>query len=211
MKLRKKLLKSSRLYAIIDKGSYRKKSFLKLIKAISNSSVDIIQLRDKFSQKAEILSKAILLKKLLTNSKKLFIINDYLDVAKIAACDGVHLGQDDISAETARKILGKDRIIGVSCNSLKQAQVAQRKGADYIAVGPIFPTPTKPKAKPIGLDIIKQLRKKIKIPFFVIGGINLSNINLALSCGAKRIAVIRAVLRSKNPALAAENLSKLLH
>jgi len=190
---RKTLLKESRLYAIIDKKVSGQHSIFNIVSKIKSSGVDIIQFRDKESKKEDILRNAFLIHKLLLNTKKLFIINDYLDVAKLVDSDGLHLGQADTSIEIARRVLGKDKIIGISCHSLKQALQAQSRGADYISIGPIFATPTKPEYKPIGLNPIKALKGKIKIPFFVIGDITLNNINRILSAGAERIAVCRAL------------------
>lgn len=196
MKSRKKLLQSSRLYVILDKYTYGKKSVKDLAARIRGA--DIVQLRDKISRREAILENARLLQKALLNTKTLFIVNDYLDVAKIVDCDGIHLGQFDTPIQIARKVLGKDKIIGLSCHNLKQALEAQKSGADYIGFGPIFPTPTKPQYKAIGPDSIKKLKKKIKIPLFVIGNINQDNISEVKAAGAARVAVCRAVLKAKN-------------
>ena len=206
MELKKKLLKESRLYVIIDKPACLNKplSFI----AQESISADIIQFRDKYSNKKDILKQAFLLKKVLSGTKRLFIVNDYLDIAKITDSDGIHLGQEDTSIEIARRILGKHKIIGLSCHSMRQAQDAQDRGADYIGIGPIFATATKPDYKPIGLKIISKLKKKISIPFFAIGDINLGNIDKVKSAGAERVAVSRAVLQAKNVKLAC-NLLRL--
>jgi thiamine-phosphate pyrophosphorylase len=166
--------------------------------SIKYCGADIIQYRDKESKKEDILKNAFLLQKSLLNTKCVFIINDYLDVAKIVNSDGIHLGQDDVSIEIARKVLGRDKIIGISCHNLKQAFAAQKRGADYIAIGPVFATSLKPEYKPIGLNLIKELKAKIKIPFFAVGGINQSNINEVRAFGAERVAVCRAILCPHN-------------
>ncbi len=211
MKLKKKLLKESRLYIIIDKKVSEKKRILKIARRIKGSGADIIQFRDKGPDRGITAQDALLLHKLLSNTNTIFIINDYLDIAKILGSDGIHLGQRDASIARARSILGKDKIVGVSCHNLRQAFAAQKAGADYISIGPVFPTSIKPKYKPIGLNLIKKLKAKIKIPFFVIGGINASNINRVLSCGAKRIAVCRAVLKAKNIPSRVKYFHQLLH
>jgi thiamine-phosphate pyrophosphorylase len=167
-------------------------------RSIKYCGADIIQYRDKESKKEDILKNAFLLQKSLLNTKCVFIINDYLDVAKIVNSDGIHLGQDDVSIEIARKVLGRDKIIGISCHNLKQAFAAQKRGADYIAIGPVFATSLKPEYKPIGLNLIKELKAKIKIPFFAVGGINQSNINEVRAFGAERVAVCRAILCPHN-------------
>lgn len=211
MKSKKGLLKKSRLYIIVDKKACGRRSIIDAANKIKNKGYDIIQLRDKLSGKASVLKSALSLRELLLNTKNIFIINDFLDIAKIVDSDGIHLGQDDLSIETARIILGTDKIIGISCHNLKQALDAQNKGANYISIGPIFKTPTKPKiSKTLGLDIIKEIKKKIRIPFFVIGGINLKNINQVLSKGAKRVAVCSAICQAKNISSAVKRLSEAI-
>lgn len=210
MKLRKKLLEESRLYIIIDKKACGRRSLIDMAPKLKGPYCVIAQLRDKHSDKGSILRDAVRLRKLFLNTKTIFIINDYLDIAKMADADGIHLGQCDSSIETARKILGDDKIIGISCHSLKQALVAQDKGADYISVGPIFSTPTKPEYKAVGLDLIKKCKEKIKSPFFVIGGINKNNINRVLSAGARRIAMCRAIGKSENVPSTIKYFSKIL-
>lgn len=172
---------------------------------------DLVQLRDKLSGKETILRDAFLLQKTFLNTDTLFIVNDYLDIAKITDCDGLHLGQSDVTIEIARRVLGKDKIIGISCDNLKQALDAQGKGADYIGFGPIFPTSTKPECKAIGLGLIKQLKQKLRIPFFIIGNINPGNINDAKAAGATRVAVCSAVLKAGNIPTSLRRLKRVLH
>lgn len=211
MKSKRNLLRESRFYIIIDKKVCGRRSVLAAAGIIKDSGVDIIQFRDKDSPKKYILENTYALRKLLSGTKTIFIVNDYLDIAKIADSDGVHLGASDTSIEIARKILGKDKIIGVSCHNLSQAITAQKKGADYISIGPIFPTATKPEYGPIGLDLIEEVNKKIKVPFFVIGGINQNNIKQVLSCGATRVAVCRAICQAKNISFTTRHFSCILH
>lgn len=210
MKLRKLLLKKSRLYLIIDKKASRRRSIFDVVSKVMGLGVDIIQFRDRESKKDDVLRNAFLIRNLLFNSQKLFIINDFLDVAKIVDSDGLHLGQDDTPIEIARSVLGKDKIIGVSCHNLKQALNAQQRGADYIGIGPVFATPTKPEYEPIGLDLIKALKDRIKIPFFAIGDINLNNIGRILSAGAKRVAICRAILQAKDISSAIKDFSCII-
>ncbi len=212
MKSKKRLLKESRLYIIVDKKACGKRPIIDTANKIKDKGCDIIQFRDKVSGKDSVLKNAFALRGLLLNTRNLFIINDFLDIAKILDSDGVHLGQTDLSIETARIILGKDKIIGISCHNLKQALDAQNRGADYISIGPIFKTPTKPEiSKTIGLAIIKKIKNKIRIPFFVIGGINADNISRVLSQGAKRVAVCNAVCQVRNTSSAVKKFSKILH
>jgi thiamine-phosphate pyrophosphorylase len=206
MKPRKNLLKKSHLYLIADKTTAKNESLEKITRQIKKSKVNIVQLRAKDARINTIVKTAYAMQKELLDTKILFIINDYPDIAKIVGADGVHIGQDDVSIQIARDILGKDKIIGVSCHSLKQAILAQRKGADYVALGPVFPTPTKPKTKAIGLKTLGPCKEKIKIPIFAIGSINRKNLQEVLAQGAKNIAVCRAILRSKNKTKTANSI-----
>lgn len=211
MNLKKKLLKESRLYVILDKKRLRNKPVFGIADKIKDSGIDIVQLRDKESKIESLLKDAYALRKSSSNSKTLFIINDYIDIAKITDSDGIHLGQEDTPIEIARQILGKDKIIGVSCHNLRQAKEAQNRGADYISIGPIFSTPTKPEYKPVGLGLIKEVNKIIKIPFFAIGGIDQKNLNKVLSHQVKRVALCKAICQVKDISLAAKIFSNLLH
>ena len=133
----------------------------------------------------------------------LFIINDRVDIAHILGADGVHLGQEDIDINSARDLLGKDSIIGLSTHCPEQAQIAVESGADYIGVGPVFVTPTKPGRSAVGLEYVRWAYENItintNIPWFAIGGINLENLNQVLDAGASRIAVVRAIINAENP------------
>ncbi|MEI6831517.1 MAG: thiamine phosphate synthase [Candidatus Omnitrophota bacterium] len=198
MKLRRDLLKKSQLYLILDKPTVAKRSLDNLVSKILKSGIRIIQLRDKQSAKLDLLNLAIKLSRRLKRSKTLFIINDHLDVAKIVKADGLHLGQMDLPLKAARKILGKDKIIGISCHNLRQALKAQKDGADYIGIGPVYKTSTKPGSDAIGIKVLEQLKGRINIPYFAIGNIRKSNINKIVSAGATRVAVCREILNSKN-------------
>ena len=191
------MLRNSRLYVIIDKETCERRPLADIANKIKNKGVDIFQYRDKVSNKETVLRNARTLKK-SCSANTLFIVNDFLDVAKIIDCDGMHFGQGDLSLKLARQFLGPNKIIGISCHSLKQAIDAQNYGADYIGVGPIFSTTTKPGYRPVGLGLIKAISKKIKIPFFAIGGINRNNLNSVLSSGAKRVAICSAICKAKN-------------
>ncbi|TAM38832.1 thiamine phosphate synthase [bacterium] len=188
MKSRRSLLKRSRLCLILDKPGFD----------IRASGIGIIQLRDKISAKPDILKSALKLARRLRRSNTLLIVNDHPDLALLSGADGVHLGQADMPLDKARLILGKEMIIGVSCHNLAQALKAQKQGADYIGIGPIYATATKPEYKPIGLKVLKQLEGKIKIPYFAIGNINKNNIAKIISTGCRRAAVCRAAGAAKD-------------
>ena len=190
-------LKNSDIYAILDIGTCRKRNISKLIKGFLKKKIKIIQLRDKNSDWKEIFKKALLIKKIIKN-RALFVINDYLEICILSNSDGVHLGQKDLSLKSARKILGKDKIIGISCHNIKQAKLAQREGADYIGFGPIYKTPTNKQYRAIGIKKINLLKKTIKIPFFLIGGIDNPQLKILKPLKINRIAVCRALCKTKN-------------
>lgn len=206
MRLKKGLLKKSRLYVIIDKQVTQNKAFGRLAKKLRDSPVGIIQLRDKHSKKGLVLKEALELRRVFLNSAKLFLINDYPDIAKICGADGVHLGQQDMPIKTARRMLGKRSIIGKSCHNLRQALAAQKEGADYIGMGPVFPTQTKwIRRKRLKPELVKNVSKKLNIPVFALGGITTDNLEQVLNLGIRRVAVCSAILRTENIALTAKS------
>jgi len=211
MKSKRRLLKKSRLYLIIDKNICTPRLIGITAKKLTNAGCDIVQLRDKDSTKELILKASTSLRQQLSKTNTIFIVNDHLDIAKITDADGVHLGQGDIPLQIARKILGKDKVIGISCHNIKDALQAQNEGADYISIGPIFPTPLKPRRKALGIKLLKTCQKVIKIPFFAIGGINMNNVNRLESEGIRRVAVCRGILREKNIRSTVKNFKKILN
>ena len=205
MKPKKRLLKKSRLYIIIDKKIAQDNALGLIAKKLRDSSGDIIQLRDKYSGKSRLLKEALELRRIFLNSAKLFLINDYPDIAKICRADGVHLGQRDLPVKAARKMLGEKSIIGKSCHNLRQAVQAQKEGADYIGMGPVFPTQTKAaRRKRISPELVQEVKRRLAIPVFAIGGITTGNLGQLLKRRIKRVAVCAAILRAKNITLAAE-------
>lgn len=199
-----------KLYVIIDRQSCRNRDPAHVAEEAIKGGADIIQLRDKESADSEILKAARAIRALTHKNKVPFIINDRVDIAVAVDADGVHLGQDDLPIEVARSIIGKDRLIGLSTHSLQQALEAQRRGADYIGVGPVFPTPTKPDYKAVGIDLIREVNDRVAIPFVAIGGICESNVNEILAAGARRIAVVRAVCGAEDVGNAAKKLKERL-
>jgi thiamine-phosphate pyrophosphorylase len=208
---KKRLLKKSSLYLILDKNSCRYANPGRISKIIENKSVDIIQLRDKFSPKIEVFKQALLLRRLTKKHSVLFIVNDFADIAKIAGADGVHLGSRDTSIGQARRLLGRGKIIGVTCRSQRQVSAAKAQGADYVSFGPVFQTSTKAGIAALGLQLLKKIKsRKLDIPLFAIGGINQSNLNAVLASGVSRIAVCAAICRSASPLAAARKLKSQL-
>jgi thiamine-phosphate pyrophosphorylase len=153
-----------------------------------------IQYRDKERSSCEIYEEAVRLRGLAKDYNAAFVVNDYVDIALCVNADGVHLGQDDLPLKEARRIIGKKKIIGISTHNLEQAIEAERDGADYIGFGPVFHTMTKDAGKPKGIDMLREVKTKVKIPVVAIGGINLKNIKSVLDTGADAVAVASAIL-----------------
>ena len=170
-------MRDLQLYVITDRSVIGDKALIHIVVAAIEGGAEVIQLRDKNVSARELVEIGKELRALCRDKGVLFIINDRPDIAVALDCDGVHLGQDDLPIEAARRVVGPDRIIGVSTHSLDQAVQAQEQGADYIGVGPIFATPTKKDYKPVGLKLISQVKEKLTIPFVAIGGINEDNID----------------------------------
>jgi thiamine-phosphate pyrophosphorylase len=179
-------------YFITDSGLSRKGIVSDVRNAIK-AGVRVVQYRQKCKSSREMLIEAIRLRRICKNVT--FLVNDRIDIALASGADGVHLGQDDLSLPVARKLLGKNKIIGVTVHSLKEAFFAQKQGADYLGVSPIFPTKTKSDAgKPVGIKELKEISKKVKIPIVALGGISLKNAGQAVRSGADSICAISAVL-----------------
>jgi thiamine-phosphate pyrophosphorylase len=194
---KKGLLSNSRLYLILDKDSCYQGNPVAVFRKVAKDSIDLVQLRENTANTRDFLRDAGIIKR-LSKRRIIFLINNRLDIALLSGADGLHLGQSDLPLASARRALGRDKIIGISCRNLAQALRAQEQGADYVSIGPIFPTPLKPDLNPLGLGLIRKIKANIKIPFFVIGGINRSNINKVVSSGAGRVAVCRAICQARN-------------
>ena len=205
MMLKKKLLKKPGLYLVTDNNTFKGSNLFDILSCSLKAGLDMVQFRDKEASDEDFIKTGLKIKDLLKN-KALFIINDRVHMALALDADGVHLGPMDMPVGIARKILGKKKIIGFSVSSLKEALEAQEQAVDYIAVGAIFQTPVKPNYKIAGLEILRQVAKKIKTPIVAIGGINETNIKAVAATGVKRIAIVRAILKSENPYLATINL-----
>jgi thiamine-phosphate pyrophosphorylase len=167
----------------------------------------VIQLRDKRRSKAELLVVGRKLRDLCAEKSALFIVNDYVDIALAVNADGLHLGQEDLPPAEARRILPINMLIGCSAESVGQAVRAQADGADYVAVGSIYPTTSKDRCKPVGPGTLRRIRPKVSVPLIAIGGINHANVQEVVSAGADGIAVISAVLGADDVEKAARRLA----
>jgi len=195
------------LYFVVSfEGSADK--YCEVVKKACLGGVDIVQFRNKQMPAARQVEVCSRLNEICHRFGSLFVVNDRVDIAVACGADGVHLGQEDLSVVAARNILGHYKIIGKSTHSLTEAKEASDEGADYISCGPVWKTPTKPEYNAVGLDLVSEYKKKVKIPFFAIGGINLSNIDEVIKCGAEKVVVVRALGDAGNIKSAAEEFSK---
>jgi thiamine-phosphate pyrophosphorylase len=168
----------------------------------------VIQIRCKEMADRALLLIAEKLREFTRSFSTKFIINDRVDICLAVDADGVHLGQEDISLPVARKLL-RDKIIGVSVHTTEEALKANREGADYISVGPLFPTKTKLNAgAPVGVDLISKIKKLVQIPTIGVGGVNLSNVEKVMRAGADGVAVCSSILTAENITSATEKLLK---
>ncbi|WP_127532650.1 thiamine phosphate synthase [Paenibacillus kobensis] len=190
------------LYVITGANYHPGRPLADVIEQTLIGGADVIQLRDKFSSEQEILEQARVLRELTRRYGVPLIINDYIDIAIMVDADGVHLGQEDLNLAVARRRLGPDRIIGISTHSLEQALAAQAGGADYIGVGPVYPTGTKPGRTAVTTSYVREAADHVKIPFVAIGGITLDNIDTVLEAGATRVCAVSAVVGADDPAAA---------
>jgi thiamine-phosphate pyrophosphorylase len=190
----KEILNDIDLYFITD-SRLTGRTVLEDVGSAIRAGVKIIQYREKDLTTREMIDEAGKISRLCRENDVLFIINDRVDIALAVDTDGVHLGNEDMPYEAARRILGNMKIIGLTVHDVGEAIEAERIGADYIGISPIFETTTKPDAgTPAGIDLIKYIKKAVKIPFVAIGGINQDNIKSVLEAGARSIAVISAIV-----------------
>ncbi|MBA7668507.1 Thiamine-phosphate synthase [subsurface metagenome] len=189
----------SGLYVIIDTQALKGLSHIEVANQVIRGGAKAIQLRDKFQSKRELLPIAQQLKSLCAEHDVLFTINDYLDLVLATDADGLHLGQGDLPIKVARKLLPIDKILGCSTTTVDQATIAQAEGADYIAVGSIYPTPSKERARVVGLKRLRQIRQAVILPLVAIGGITKDNAAEVIAAGADSVAVISAILQADSP------------
>jgi thiamine-phosphate pyrophosphorylase len=199
------------LYLVTDRGLARGRSTFDIVKAAVSGGVTCVQLREKDCSTLEFIEQALAIKNFLEEREVPLIINDRLDVALAVAADGVHLGQSDMPLETARKIAGPSMLIGISAESVQDAVEAEKGGADYLGVSPIYATPTKTDTvPPLGLEGLRKIRKRVEIPLVGIGGLNTSNAAEVIRNGADGIAVVSAIVAAEDPGKAAINLKQII-
>jgi thiamine-phosphate pyrophosphorylase len=202
-------LADARLYVLVD-GRATAEEFERLVRPLIAVGVHVIQLRDKRLDDRRLLERARMLRELTRGSGTLFIINDRADLAALSRADGVHVGQEELAVKDARTVVGPDALIGVSTHWLDQARQAVLDGANYIGVGPTFPSGTKQFAELPGVGLLRAVAAEVRLPAFAIGGITASNLPEVLATGFTRVAVSGAVTTAPDPAATARELLGML-
>lgn len=199
------------LYVILDRTASHGRDLREILDGVIAGGGRLVQFREKEWPLRRCLP---LLEDLRRRAKQAgigFVVNDRLDLALAVEADGLHLGQDDLPASVARRLLPPSMFLGVSTHSLEQARQAEREGADYVAVGAIFPTSTKPEFQLVGLDLLRKVRGQVRAPLVAIGGITAGNAAQAIEAGADGVAVISAVCGARDPAEATRRLLERIH
>lgn len=205
--MRENALRDARLLLVTDS----RPDLVARVAAGVRGGVDIVQLREKGAAGGELLELAERLREVCSAGGALFTVNDDIELARLCGADGVHLGQEDEPLARAREVLGEDAVIGRSAGTVGEALEAVREGADYIGVGTVFATPTKPDAEVAGLALVEAVtRESVPVPWFAIGGITLETAPEVAAAGAPGFAVVRAILDAEDPEAAARELRALL-
>jgi thiamine-phosphate pyrophosphorylase len=195
-------LATARLYLILE-AEPGGRDALPVVEAALRGGVDIVQLREKHLDDAGIVAAARRLAAACDRAGALFVLNDRPDLAEACQADGVHVGQDDTPVAEAQRLAGPGRLVGLSTHSPAQVDAAQASGADYIGVGPVWETATKPGRPAVGLELVAHAATASALPWFAIGGIDLGNAAAVRAAGASRLAVVRAIRDAADPAAAA--------
>ena len=186
------------LYGIIDLGYVAPEDAPGILEKLIAGGIDMVQLRGKNYSIDELSLFAEELLQFTAPAEIPLIANDHAQIAQRVDVQGVHVGQDDESIKAVRAQVERPIIVGKSTHSVKQAMAAEREGADYIGLGPIFPTPTKPDYPPIGPSQIHEVRKRVSVPIFCIGGIKLENLKQLLAAGARSVVIVSGLLQAND-------------
>ena len=198
------------LYLVTDNSDDRKK-FLKTIEEAIKGGVSVVQIREKTADTLDFYNLALDVKEITTKYNVPLIINDRVDVALAIDADGVHVGQSDMPCDVTRKLIGEDKILGVSAATIDEAKKAEKDGADYIGSGAVFPTATKDDAPSITKSELKEIVESINIPVVAIGGITLDNAGELTDTGIKGLSVVSAIMSADNPKKASEKLLNIFN
>jgi thiamine-phosphate pyrophosphorylase len=190
------------LYVILDRAASRGRDLEELLDSVIAGGCRMVQLREKTWPSGRLLPVAERLRERCRHAAVTFIVNDRVDLALAVDADGVHLGQEDLPPRAARPLLRRQMQLGLSTHSLAQARAAQADGADYVAVGSMFPTPTKPDFELVGPALVRNVRPHVHVPLIGIGGITPENVGEVIEAGADGVAVISAVCAADDPTMA---------
>lgn len=197
------------IYGITMEECSNGKTNIEIVKEMINNGIKIIQYREKRKSFRDMYEEGLILRQLTRENGVIFIINDHVELAMMLDADGVHIGQDDWLIGEVRKLLGSQKIIGLSTHSKDQAMEAVKNGADYLGVGPIFKTNTK-NYEPVGFEYLEFVSKNIKIPFVAIGGIKEDNLEEIIKRGATRIALVTEITGAENMNKKIGELNKII-
>ncbi|NLZ53013.1 MAG: thiamine phosphate synthase [Thermoanaerobacteraceae bacterium] len=197
------------LYAVTDRTWLKGRSLTDVVEETIKAGVTFLQLREKNLDYASFLQLSKEIKSVTDKYKIPYVINDNVEVAMAAGADGVHVGQDDMDPQDVRRIIGPDKILGVSVQTVKQAVLAEESGADYIGVGTVFPTSTKLDAEAVSFETLKKICKAVSIPVVAIGGINKDNAMKLAGSGIDGIAVVSAIFAREDITAAARELREV--
>jgi thiamine-phosphate pyrophosphorylase len=203
-------LNSSFLYGIVDLGYVAPDRVATVTTQLIDGGIDILQLRAKQCSKAEIVRFAEAMLPITRGAGVPLILNDHPDLLRDVGADGCHVGQEDPGVDAVRDLVQRSCIIGKSTHSLAEALAAEKEGADYIGFGPLFPTATKPDAKPIGLSDIRAVHQQVRVPIFCIGGIKLENLPDILLAGCKRVCIVSELLLAPDVAKRTREVKSVL-
>ncbi|MBE6497223.1 MAG: thiamine phosphate synthase [Methanobrevibacter sp.] len=198
------------LYLVTDKSDDVEK-FLNTIEEAIKGGTTVVQIREKTAETLDFYNLALKVKDITTKYNVPLIINDRVDVALAIDADGVHVGQSDMPCDVTRRLIGEDKILGVSAATIDEAQKAQKDGADYIGTGAVFPTQTKDDAPKITKDDLKEIVESIDIPVVAIGGISLENAHELKNTGIAGLSVVSAIMSSDNPKKSSEELLEIFN
>ena len=199
------------VYLVTDHRDTTDEEFLNIIEEAIKGGTTIVQLREKTASTKDFYQLALKVKEITSRHDVPLLINDRIDIAIAVDSDGVHTGQDDMPADVARKIIGEDKILGVSASTVAEAKKAEEDGADYIGSGAVFPTSTKDDADSVSIEDLKEIVSSIDIPVVAIGGITLENASLLNDTGIAGFSVVSAIMSADNPREASQKLKEIYH
>jgi thiamine-phosphate pyrophosphorylase len=197
------------LYAVTDRTWLKGRSLTHVVEEAIKAGITFLQLREKDLDNASFLQLAREVKSVADKYEIPYVINDNVEVAMSCGADGVHVGQDDMAARDARRIIGPDKILGVSAQTVEQAVLAEKNGADYIGVGTVFPTSTKLDAEAVSFETLKEICEAVSIPVVAIGGINKDNAMKLAGSGIDGIAVVSAIFAQEDITSAVRELRQI--